>query len=97
MNCNGILNVTCNKCGMNQQISCSDFTDWNDVAEDEGAAGKEIQNESIIEHTCFVCKNKIQIKASVWTYPNVPNQKPDCFEIDSVIGGEFVNHNCKCS
>ena len=97
MNCNGTINVTCDQCGMNQQIPCNNFSQWDEVSEDEGAAGKEIQNESIIEHTCTICQNKIEIKASIWTYPDAPRQRPDCFEIDSVSGGVLVNHTCNCA
>lgn len=47
MKCRVIINLTCNKCEINQQIPCSSFTQWDSVSIDEGAVGKEIQNESI--------------------------------------------------
>lgn len=96
MNCNGTIEVTCNKCGMKQQISCSDFNEWDEVSEDEGAAGKEVQNESTIEYICSICQNKIEIKVSVWTYPDAPGQRPDCFSVDSVRGGVLIGHDCNC-
>lgn len=97
MNCNGIINVTCDKCAMLQQISCSILEDWQEVSEDQGAQGKEIQHEAIAEHECSVCGNKIEVKASIWTYPNMPAIKPDCFNVDNVDGAEYNNHNCNCS
>lgn len=97
MNCTGVIEIKCDKCGMNQNFPCSDFSDWDEVSEDKGAAGREIQNESIMEQECSVCQNKIEIKASIWTYPDAPAQKADCFDIDSVDGGELVQHTCTCA
>jgi hypothetical protein len=96
MKCSGIINLICNKCCIKQQIPCRSFTQWDSVSEDESAGGKEIQNESILDHTCNFCQNKIEIIATIWKYPDVPIQKPDCIEIVSASGGKIVNHTCDC-
>lgn len=97
MNCTGNVNVTCEKCGMNQSIPCSSFNEWDEVSQDQGAAGREVQNESLIEHECTICQNKIEVKASIWTYPDAPGQLPDTFQIDSVDGAEYVDNDCNCN
>jgi hypothetical protein len=81
---------------MNQNFPCNDFSDWAEVSEGNGAARREVQNESTMEQECCVCQNKIEIKASIWTYPDAPAQKADCFEIDTVDEGKLAKHTCIC-
>jgi len=97
MNCTGTIDVKCKKCGSNQNFPSNNFTEWDEVSESSGAAGRENQNESTMEQECNNCKNKIEIKASIWTYPDAPNHKADCFEIDNVDGADLIKHTCTCN
>lgn len=95
MGCTGNIIVECEKCATKQSFSCDDFDDWNEVSEDQGAAGKEIQLEGSITGECDICKKEIIITASIWDYPDAPSHPRDCFDIDNV--GTLVSHDCNCS
>lgn len=97
MNCNGTIQVNCEKCGMNQSIPCSILNEWQEVSEDTGAQGREVQNQTTGVHACTICQNEIEVTATIWTYPDAPAIKPDCFDVDNVSGAEFIDSSCNCS